>query len=105
MSDDIIPLFRTKYLQDGIDKYVKIKIPVRFADGNVEEYDFYVRLYWESETPNLYLNKKSDDFFIGLFVYHPISRAYSMARLSVSFNGRVHCISLAACCMASGRRK
>ena len=52
MSDDIIPLFRTKYLQDGIDKYVKIKIPVRFADGNVEEYDFYVRLYWESETPN-----------------------------------------------------
>ena len=50
MSDDIIPLFRTKYLQDGIDKYVKIKIPVRFADGTVEEYDFYVRLYWEPET-------------------------------------------------------
>ncbi len=50
LSDDVIPLFRTKYLQDGIDKYVKIKIPVRFADGTVEEYDFYVRLYWEPET-------------------------------------------------------
>ena len=47
-SDYILPLFRTKRLKEGLDDVVRLKIPVRFSDGSVEEYSFNVRLFWES---------------------------------------------------------
>lgn len=50
-SDYISPLFRTSNLKQGIDENINLKIPVRFADGKVEEYCFNIRLYWQAETP------------------------------------------------------
>lgn len=45
-----MPLFSIKNIQNGTDENIYLKIPVRFADGSVEEYRFKIRLYWKTET-------------------------------------------------------
>lgn len=51
-SNYLMPLFSIKNIQKGTDGNIYLKIPVKFADGSVEEYRFNIRLYWKSETLN-----------------------------------------------------
>lgn len=51
-SDYIRPLFSIKNIKKGIDENINLKIPIKFADGSIEEYEFNIRLYWKAETLN-----------------------------------------------------
>lgn len=47
MSDYILPLYKVKDLKNGEKETVSLKIPIRFADGSVEEYLFHINLSWK----------------------------------------------------------
>jgi hypothetical protein len=49
LSNYIIPLYDVKKIQSGEDDSVYLMIPVRFADGTIEEYSFRIRLFWQAE--------------------------------------------------------
>ncbi len=48
-SDYILPIFKLDKIKSGESSYVFLKIPVRFADGSVEDYKYEIRIYWEEQ--------------------------------------------------------
>lgn len=47
-SDFILPLYHTSRIKKGEDETVMLKIPVRFSDGKVIEYQVFIKYHWQT---------------------------------------------------------